>query len=705
MAGNHLADLETIIDDLDSTGRVAHVNSEVDLKHDLAGIAAELEGEPRAVLFHKVAGHEAPVFTGLYWSRPLLAHLLRQDEQELPRYVSGCIQQWQKNPQDPVVVDDGPILQGRSGLSLSDLPVPVHAQKDGGAYFDAGVVIATDPETGVRNASIQRFMVVDDRTLHVNIDAGRHLGLYLEKARKLGKSLFLSINCGVGPGLHFAAATPAEAAPPESDELGIASEFHGAALQLVRGKMTPVELVANAMYAIECEMIPGETGDEGPFAEVTGYYARCEPRPVVRVRAIHARANPVFQTILSGAEVWNSVGLLGEANVLATLKRQIPGVQNVYFTHGGCGFYHAVVSLLQKRAGWGKQAIMATFAAFPPLKMVTVVDDDVNIRDASDVEWAMATRLDAKTGIVTIDQAFGHGLNPGFPDYLGCKVGFDCTRPFPHSYEYDRAAYKSVSLDMVDIGDSPAASIETTELAFNPQTDEQAGSLVAGGSSLTSAAVRVGLANAANEADSSSGPRRVTNDAAGNKTPRILVIYAGKDTDTRSQRQAADLFVELEARLIDYDLSAFERARTEVEFKSILKSFCGQVTHLIVISGGKRGKIRFADQQSVTSAKRLGKLINSLVESSPVQVLLCRSPQQIDEFAGKLSTARSIREAVFFDHQLSSDWVAHLLGGYFMCISSDDRTEVALRNAMPPAFSAEISVWRDGKPFTRLNAV
>jgi len=472
MTANHLADLTTIIEDLDRAGRIAHVTSEVDLDLQLAGVAAKLEGKPNAVLFHNVAGHEAPVFTGLYWSRDLLAHLLRREERELPQYVSGCIQQWQQTPVDPIVVDDGPVLQGQSGLSLSDIPIPVHAQKDGGPYLDAGVVIATDPETGVRNASIQRFMVVDDRTLHVNIDAGRHLGLYLEKAREQNKSLFISINCGVGPGLHFAAATPAEAAPPDTDELGIASEFQGAPLELVKGKMTPTELVANAMYSIECEMIPGEVGDEGPFAEVTGYYARREPRPIVRVRAIHSRTNPVFQTILSGAEVWNSVGLLGEANVLATLKRQIPGVQDVYFTHGGCGFYHAVVSMQQKRAGWGKQAIMATFAAFPPLKMVTVVDDDVNIRDASDVEWSMATRLDAKAGIVTIDNVFGHGLNPGFPDYLGTKVGFDCTRPYPHSYEYDRAAYREVSLDDVVISNSAStAAAEAVDSADGTATD------------------------------------------------------------------------------------------------------------------------------------------------------------------------------------------------------------------------------------------
>lgn len=680
MAANHLADLSTIIEDLDQAGMVAHVNSEVDLQHDLAAIAAELEGESRAVMFHDVKGHEAPVFTGLYWSREVLSHLLRQEAAQLPQYVSGCIENWQKSPVAPVVLEDGPVLQGQSGLSLSDLPVPVHAAKDGAAYFDAGVVIATDPETGVRNASIQRFMVIDDRTLHVNIDAGRHLGLYLDKAKKLGKSLFISINCGVGPGLHFAAAAPAEAAPPESDELGIASEFHGAPLELVKGKMTPTELVANAMYAIECEMIPGELGDEGPFAEVTGYYARCEPRPVVRVRAIHARPNPVFQTILSGAEVWNSVGLLGEANVLATLKKQIPGVHEVYFTHGGCGFYHAVVSINQKRAGWGKQAIMATFAAFPPLKMVTVVDADVNIRDASDVEWAMSTRLDAKKGIVTIEDVFGHGLNPGFPDYLGTKVGFDCTRPFPHTYEYERAAYKKISLDGVDISDSkpltePAEAAQPQALILEPTvgtlSDEQPAVATRGESSIG-----------------------------------VLVMYVGKDgKDLQRQETAFDLFVDLESRLLDGESAVFERVRTSVEFKSTLKSYRDEVTHLILISGTRQGDIRFSDQSGATSAKQLGKLLSHGCRSKSVQVIFNGSLKDGEIFAKKLSSTKPVKEVVMIDRESPASWIAHLLGGYFMCLKSDDRTEVALRNSMPAASHASLSVWRDGNPFSRLNSV
>lgn len=680
MPANHLADLATIIDDLDRAGRIAHVTSDVALEHDLAGIAATLEGGHQAAMFHNVQGHSAPVFTGLYWSRDLLGQLMRRDPGDLPQYVSDCIRNWQQSPMPPVLIDDAPVLHGESGLTLDDIPIPVHAAKDGGPYFDAGVVIAADPETGVRNASIQRFMVVDERTLHVNIDAGRHLGLYLEKARQQNKSLFFSINCGVGPGLHFAAATPAEAAPPDTDELGIASEFHGAPLELASGRMTPTEVVANAMYAIECEMIPGELGDEGPFAEVTGYYARCEPRPRVRVRAVHARPSPVFQTIISGAEVWNSVGLLGEANVLATLQKQIPGVQDVYFTHGGCGFYHAVVSLAQKRAGWGKQAIMATFAAFPPLKMVTVVDDDVDIRDASDVEWAMATRLDAKDGIVRIDKVFGHGLNPGFPDYLGSKVGFDCTRPYPHTYEYDRAAYKAVDMSKVVIANSAEAT--------SPVTDSESpeASSIAAKPSVSTVSTSVPSLDTSMAAAAPHG---------------VLIAHIGVES---KQKSAADLLFDLESRFIGGTLHVdVERMRTATEFKAWLKASKGAYSHIVLLADGRKNGVRFLDREKPLRGSALARLLPR--HAGTVQILCCCGVGNDEKFARSLSKGKCVREVIAMDAKMDSRWQAHLAAGYFMCLDENTSTEAAVRSAMAAAFEGEVKIWSNGELQANISAV
>ena len=381
MGLEHLKDISAIIDDLDAMGRLIRVKTEVDLNLDLAGIAAEFERGPRAVLFENVKGQKAPVLIGLYWSRELLGALMRAPERDLPALVSKHIKKWQIDPVDPVVLEDGPVREvTEKKVDVTKLPIPIHATKDGGAYFDAAMVITKDPDTGVRNASIQRFQVIDKDTLAVNIDSGRHLELYLEKARKKGKHLPFTLNVGIGPGFHFASSAPAEAAPPEKDELGIASEFHGEAVELVASDLSESEMVAHAMYGLECELLSDQDHMEGPFAEVTGCYAGHAARGMVKVKRIHRRKNPVMHTILPGTEVHNSVGLLGEANVLNLLQLQVPGVKDVFFTHGGCGFYGAVVQIAQSRAGWAKQAILAAFVAFPPLKTVTVVDDREYLR-------------------------------------------------------------------------------------------------------------------------------------------------------------------------------------------------------------------------------------------------------------------------------------------------------------------------------------
>lgn len=448
----YMSDLSKIIQRLDKRGRLTRVITEVDPEYEMAAVAAKFEGQPSAVLFENVKGHSAPMFTGLYWSRELLADLLETDELNLSAHIASKIGKWQQKPTKPVVVKKAPVKQVTQKVpDVTKLPIPTHALRDGGPYFDVSVVVTKDPDTGVRNASVHRVMVVNDTVMSLLIDPGRHFGVYLDKARVRGETLRFTLNVGVPPGVYFAAATPSGAAPAETDELGIASEFQEGPLELVKGDTSDVELIANAQYALECEMFTEERQEEGPFAEVTGLYADRAPRWKVHVKAVHHRRRPIFHTLISGQEVWNSAGLLAEGHLQGLLPKQAPGVKDVYMTPGGCGVFHAVIQMEQSHAGWAKNAIMSAFAGFNMLKMVTVVDEDVDIRNPSDIEWAMSNRLIPSTGIVQVHEAFGLGLNPSFPGNLGTKVGFDCTRAHPHEEKDDRVSYREVSLGDYDI--------------------------------------------------------------------------------------------------------------------------------------------------------------------------------------------------------------------------------------------------------------
>jgi 2,5-furandicarboxylate decarboxylase 1 len=119
----------------------------------------------------------------------------------------------------------------------------------------------------------------------------------------------------------------------------------------------------------------------------------------------------------------------------------------VCFSHGGCGIYHAIVQLNKSMEGTAKNAIMATFAAFPSLKMVATVDEDVDITNSEAVEWAMATRLRPEIGLIKIPSARGHELNPSTDAGLGMKIGFDADDPYPRT-----EAFRRVEMARVDLG-------------------------------------------------------------------------------------------------------------------------------------------------------------------------------------------------------------------------------------------------------------
>lgn len=204
-----------------------------------------------------------------------------------------------------------------------------------------------------------------------------------------------------------------------------------------------VKTPADAELVMEAEILPHVREPEGPFGEVSGYYATRADRWVVRIKHMSMRRDPIISTLHPGKEVWNGQGLGIEANLFRTISRQVKGLKNVYMTHGG-SHYHVVLQMDPPANGMVKNAIMAAFAAFSDLQMVTVVNSDVNIFDAEDVERALCTRCDPAKDIVIIPGAFGHELNPVVRGNVAAKMGFDCTYPVPKPLKYTRVSFMDV---------------------------------------------------------------------------------------------------------------------------------------------------------------------------------------------------------------------------------------------------------------------
>ena len=102
-------------------------------------------------------------------------------------------------------------------------------------------------------------------------------------------------------------------------------------------------------------------------------------------------------------------------------------------TPGGCCHWHIVASI-KKAPGDGKNAIMALLS-IADIKHVTIVDDDIDVFDPVDVEWAVATRVQADRDVVIISNARSKPLDPSLPLPVHGKVpttakmGVDATIP------------------------------------------------------------------------------------------------------------------------------------------------------------------------------------------------------------------------------------------------------------------------------------
>lgn len=445
-------DLKYNISKLEAEGRLIRVHSEVDPIHELAGICKKLEGG-KAVLFEKIKGYDWPILSGIWWNRDNVASLFDTTAQELPFVFARAVSSFAQKPIAPIIVDNPACQQVfMDEPDLYKIPTPTLALLDGGPYYSNAVFIAKDPDTGVRNTSIHRMQVIGKDKAAFLLDVGRHLRDYYERAEAKGQPLEVTINIGVDASVYVAAITPSAAAPIDTDELGVAAALRGGQpVELSKSRTVAVEGIANAQLVIEAELLPHVRVSEGPFGEVSGYYAQQDERWCLRVKAISHRHNPIIHSLHPGVEVWNSVGLTAEANIFQTVSKQIPGLKRVYLSPGGCGFYGAVIQIDAPRRGMGKNAILSTFAAFPPLNMVVAVNSDIDIQDPNDIFRAMATRCVPDEDVIIIPKCFGHELNPATDKGFGAKMGFDCTVAWPVPPEFERVSFKEVDLSKFDI--------------------------------------------------------------------------------------------------------------------------------------------------------------------------------------------------------------------------------------------------------------
>lgn len=394
---------------------------------------ALLRDQSATVVFEDLNGGKA--VGNLFSTREKVAKALNIPKEDIVKHIMEST----SAPKPCEVVEDPEFRQVSGEVDLMSLPIPQYYPEDGGRYITSGVIV-TDYD-GKKNVSFHRMMIMDRDRIAVRL-VPRHLFTIYNMAKAKGEELRIAICIGARAEVLLAAASPLDFG---QDELEVASAMcmrgHGHPLRVGRcdnGLLVP----ADTDYVLEGRITLEETS-EGPFVDITGTYDFVRQQPIIKVDRIWTRKDPIFHLLLPGGwEHYLLMGLPREPSIFLAVRKAVPTVQNVRLTEGGCCWLNGVVSIKKTSDGEPSNAIMAAFSGHTSMKQVIIVDDDIDIFDDREVEWAMATRMQADR-IMTIPRCKGSSLDPSAHGGLTWKVGYDATMQKGD----DPALYKKATLE------------------------------------------------------------------------------------------------------------------------------------------------------------------------------------------------------------------------------------------------------------------
>ena len=288
------------------------------------------------------------------------------------------------------------------------------------------MIVAKDPETGRRNVSIARLRLEGGARLMAGIARNHHLFILAKKAKASRRKLEIAVAIGnhaavlLGSQMYLGLG---------DDEYDVVGALLGEPLQLVRCRTVDLEVPAQAEIVLEGELDPEALIEEGPVSEFHGFYVDYGPGLVAAITCVTHRADPIYQAILPGfaAEHCLLGGLAIGATLCRALQRVIPAVRRVVITDGGMGRLHAVISMHRPALGEGKRAVLLAMGQVNLLKLVIVVEDDIDPEQWPQVEWSLAARFRGHEDLMVLPGVKADRCDPLHDDLTVTKIGMIAT--------------------------------------------------------------------------------------------------------------------------------------------------------------------------------------------------------------------------------------------------------------------------------------
>ena len=423
-------DMREFLDMLESRGDLLTISDPVDWEYEAVALTrhtSDIQGP--ALLFKNIRDSDFPCLSGVFAAKRRVAWALDMDEDRL----FDDYRQREDHALPVEMVDSGPcqeiVLTG-DDVDLYSLPILRHYEYDAGRYITAALQVANDPETGVRNVSIHRMLLLGKNRLSVYAPPGRHLRTIIERHAERGGAAEIASVFAAEPATQIGSQARAAYGV---DEFAIAGGLRGAPIQLTACHSIDVAVPSTAEMVIEGRIVPGEMVSDGPFGEYPGTYSSAKPTPVLEVTAITMRHGAMYQNTLTGMPMTENHWMMQPAAAAMAYReayKVAPEVKAVNVTAGGSARHHVVVAIKKRHPSDARNTMLALLAAPLGAKQVIVVDEDIDVFDPLNVEWAVNTRVQADRDVVIVPNLYSPTLDPSSPaNRMSAKMGIDATIP------------------------------------------------------------------------------------------------------------------------------------------------------------------------------------------------------------------------------------------------------------------------------------
>ena len=433
-------DMRSWIDELESRNELIRIDKPVDPLTEMGSLL--YQSREKALLFENLPNDWRSLGQAPANVRHAAIAFGATEETVVPlvaERLGACIR--------PVMVDDGPVKEvklDKGDFDLTQMPVHVAGQRDGGPVIGSGLVISKDPNTGARNLSFHRLQIKGPNKTGILLYP-RHTWKNYVKYQERNEPMPVAVMIGHHPLIYAAAATTAAYG---TDELEIAGGYLDEAVRLVKCETVDLEVPADAEIVLEGHIPPHIREDEGPFSEFQDYYITgTGQNPIVEFQHMTRRADAIFKNLQNGSEMEGCV--FHKIPMSATIFRRLStvgGGPNLHNVMALPGIFGLAVQMTPRYYGEGKNLLMAALSSeYQHPKLAIAVDADVDIFNHSELLWALSTRVDPDRDVVIIPGTHNHAMDAALPELgapgtplwqrFGSKILIDATIPPPADAE------------------------------------------------------------------------------------------------------------------------------------------------------------------------------------------------------------------------------------------------------------------------------